>query len=115
MTEHQLIEVLEFQLGIPHVTLSRYQIDSKLAQIVPEGLARRYHVLPIRADGRKLMIAMTDPLDLLVIDDLRMSTGFTIEPAIISQGELQLGIARLYGLQNSMNEMINDISSGDVV
>jgi len=113
MTEHQLIEVLEFQLGIPHVTLSRYQIDSKLAQIVPEALARRYQVLPIRAEGRKLMVAMTDPLDLLVIDDLRMSTGFTIEPAIISQSELQLGIARLYGLQSSMNEMINDLSSAD--
>lgn len=110
MTEHQLIEVLEFQLGIPHVTLSRFQIDPKLAQIVPEMLARRYQALPIRADGRKLMVAMTDPLDLLVIDDLRMSTGFTIEPAIISQGELQLGIARLYGLQNSMNEMINDLN-----
>ncbi|WP_120464539.1 GspE/PulE family protein [Paenibacillus aceti] len=110
MTEHQLIEVLEFQLGIPHVTLSRFQIDPKLAQIVPETLARRYQALPIRADGRKLMVAMTDPLDLLVIDDLRMSTGFTIEPAIISQGELQLGIARLYGLQNSMNEMINDLN-----
>ncbi|WP_178019894.1 GspE/PulE family protein [uncultured Paenibacillus sp.] len=112
LTEHQLIEVLEFQLGIPHVTLSRFQIDAKLSQVIPEQMARRYQVLPIRVDGRKLMVAMADPLDLFVIDDLRMSTGFTIEPAIISRGELQRGIARLYGLQDSMNEMIKDLGTG---
>ncbi|MBM6994618.1 Flp pilus assembly complex ATPase component TadA [Paenibacillus sp. DXFW5] len=112
LTEHQLIEVLEFQLGIPHVTLSRFQIDAKLSQVIPEQMARRYQVLPIRVDGRKLMVAMADPLDLFVIDDLRMSTGFTIEPAIISRGELQRGIARLYGLQDSMNEMIKDLGVG---
>ncbi|GIP52776.1 MULTISPECIES: GspE/PulE family protein [Paenibacillus] len=113
LTEHQLIEVLEFQLGIPHVTLSRFQIDPKLSQIIPETMAKRYQVMPIRVDGRKLMVAMADPLDLFVIDDLRMSTGFTIEPAIIARGELQRGIARLYGLQDSMNEMIKDLGSGD--
>ncbi|MFR9711693.1 GspE/PulE family protein [Paenibacillus sp. MB22_1] len=112
LTEHQLIEVLEFQLGIPHVTLSRFQIDTKLSQVIPEQMARRYQVLPIRVDGRKLMVAMADPLDLFIIDDLRMSTGFTIEPAIISRGELQRGIARLYGLQDSMNEMIKDLGAG---
>ncbi|EES74175.1 type II/IV secretion system protein [Paenibacillus sp. oral taxon 786 str. D14] len=114
LTEHQLIEVLEFQLGIPHVTLSRFQIDTKLSQVIPEQMARRYQVLPIRVDGRKLMVAMADPLDLFIIDDLRMSTGFTIEPAIISRGELQRGIARLYGLQDSMNEMIKDLGAGTV-
>lgn len=108
-----MIEVLEFQLGIPHVTLSRFQIDPKLSQIIPETMAKRYQVMPIRVDGRKLMVAMADPLDLFVIDDLRMSTGFTIEPAIIARGELQRGIARLYGLQDSMNEMIKDLGSGD--
>lgn len=112
LTEHQLIEVLEFQLGIPHVTLSRFQIDAKLSQVIPEQMARRYQVLPIRVDGRKLMVAMADPLDLFIIDDLRMSTGFTIEPAIISRGELQRGIARLYGLQDSMNEMFKDLGAG---
>ncbi|MDU4695796.1 MULTISPECIES: GspE/PulE family protein [Paenibacillus] len=111
LTEHQLIEVLEFQLGIPHITLSRFQIDAKLSQVIPEQMAKRYQVLPIRVDGRKLMVAMADPLDLFVIDDLRMSTGFTIEPAIISRGELQRGIARLYGLQDSMNEMIKDLGT----
>lgn len=114
LTEHQLIEVLEFQLGIPHVTLSRFQIDAKLSQIIPETMAKRYQVMPIRVDGRKLMVAMADPLDLLVIDDLRMSTGFTIEPAIIARGELQRGIARLYGLQDSMNEMIKDLGEGSI-
>ncbi|GJM72820.1 hypothetical protein HMSSN036_50360 [Paenibacillus macerans] len=104
LTEHQLIEALEFQLGIPHATLARLETDPKLTEVVSEQMAKRHQVLPIRVDGRKLMVAMADPLDLFVIEDLRISTGFTIEPAIISRGELQRGIARLYGQQDSGHE-----------
>ncbi|RRJ63577.1 type II/IV secretion system protein [Paenibacillus oralis] len=103
LTEHQLIEALEFQLGIPHVTLARLKTAPQLTQVISEQMAKRHQVLPIRVDGRKLMVAMADPLDLFVIEDLRISTGFTIEPAIISRGELQRGIARLYGQQDSVN------------
>lgn len=91
LTEHQLIEALEFQLGIPHATLARLETDPKLTEVVSEQMAKRHQVLPIRVDGRKLMVAMADPLDLFVIEDLRISTGFTIEPAIISRGNCSGG------------------------
>ncbi|QGQ96692.1 type II secretion system protein GspE [Paenibacillus psychroresistens] len=113
VTEQQLIEVLEFQLGIPHVNLSKYQIEAAIIQIIPESLARRYQVIPLSKDGSKLMVAMADPLDYFAIEELRMSTGFRIEPAISSRDELQRAIARHYGLQDSMNQMMVDLPTNE--
>lgn len=115
ITEQQLIEVLEFQLGIPHVSLYKFQIDPAIAQIIPESMARRYQAIPIQKEGGRLMVAMADPLDYFAIEELRMSTGFRIEPAISSRDELQRAIARHYGLQDSMNQMLVDLSSSDEI
>lgn len=113
ITEQQLIEVLEFQLGIPHVSLFKYQIDPAITQIIPESMAKRYQVLPFMKDGGKLMVAMADPLDYFAIEELRMTTGFKIEPAICTREELQRSIARHYGLRDSMNQMMVDLPSAE--
>lgn len=115
ITEQQLIEVLEFQLGIPHVSLFKYQIDPAITQIIPESLAKRYQVLPFMKEGGKLMVAMADPLDYFAIEDLRMSTGFRIEPAISTRDELQRAIARHYGMRDSMNQMLVELPTQEEI
>lgn len=115
MTEQQLIEVLEFQLGIPHVNLFKYQIDPAITQIIPESMAKRYQVLPFMKEGGKLMVAMADPLDYFAIEDLRMSTGFRIEPAIATRDELQRAIARHYGLRDSMSQMMVELPTQEEI
>lgn len=114
ITEQQLIEALEFQLGIPHVQLHRYKIDQSLLGIIPERLAKMYRVLPLKKDGNKLMVAMVDPLDYYAIDDLRMSTGFVIEPAIASKDEVLRAINRYYGIQGSVDEIMQSLSTQEV-
>ncbi|MDN4617466.1 ATPase, T2SS/T4P/T4SS family [Paenibacillus sp. PsM32] len=115
ITEQQLIEVLELQLGIPHVSLFKYQIDPAITQIIPESMAKRYQVLPFMKDGSKLTVAMVDPLDYFAIEDLRMTTGFRIEPAISSRDELQRAIAHYYGLRDSMSLMMGELPSQDEI
>lgn len=115
ITEQQLIEVLEFQLGIPHVSLFKYQIDPAITQIIPESMAKRYQVLPFMKEGNKLMVAMADPLDYFAIEDLRMSTGFRIEPAISSRDELTRAIARHYGMRDSMSQMMVELPTQEEI
>ncbi|WP_078430218.1 GspE/PulE family protein [Alkalihalobacterium alkalinitrilicum] len=111
--EQQIIEVLEFQLGIPHINLYKQKIDPKIIGIINEELARRYQLLPVKRTGDRLMIAMADPLDYFAIDDIRLSTGFEIEPAIAKKDELRLAINRYYGMQKSIDQMLKDINSND--
>ncbi|AGT32966.1 type II secretion system protein E [Geobacillus genomosp. 3] len=106
ITEQQLIEVLEFQLGIPHVSLYRYPIDPKATSLVPKEFARRHMVMPLKIEGERLLVAMADPMDFFVIDDLRLSTGFQIETAIASKDDILRAINKYYDIDESFDEFL---------
>jgi type IV pilus assembly protein PilB len=109
ITEQQLIEVLEFQLGIPHVSLYRYPIDASLLTLVPREEARKNYLIPLKKEENRLYIAMADPMDYIAMDDLRLSSGFQIEPVIATKDEIIKAINRHYGLDDSLQEWIGDL------
>ncbi|WP_374720192.1 GspE/PulE family protein [Parageobacillus toebii] len=106
ITEQQLIEVLEFQLGIPHVSLYRYPIDPKLTNLIPKEFAKRHMVMPLKIEGERLLVAMADPMDFFVIDDLRLSTGFHIETAIASKDDILRAINKYYDIDESVEDFL---------
>ncbi|NCU16942.1 GspE/PulE family protein [Pallidibacillus pasinlerensis] len=110
ISEQELIEVLEFQLGIPHINISQYPIDHDLIQLVPKELAKRHYAMPIRKDRNKLLVAMADPMDYFAIEELRMATGYQIEPAIAMKDELYRTITKFYDLQESMEEIMGEFA-----
>ncbi|WP_246940878.1 GspE/PulE family protein [Bacillus pinisoli] len=112
VTETQLIEVLEFQLGIPHVSLYRYPFDPKLKNLVPKEVAKRQLIMPLKKEGDKLFVTMADPMDFFAIDDLRLSTGFQVETAISSKDDILRAITKYYEIDESLEEMLSDMSSG---
>ncbi len=115
ITEQQLIEVLEFQLGIPHVSLYRYPFDIKLFTIVPKEMAKRNLIIPLKKDGEKLFVAMADPMDFFTIDDLRLSTGFHIETAIATKDDILRAINKYYDMDEGFEELFgNPANTEDV-
>jgi type IV pilus assembly protein PilB len=108
ITEQQLIETLEMQLGIPHVSLFRYPFEPNLFNVVPKEFAKRKSLVPLKTEGDKLYIAMTDPTDFITIDDLRLTTGFHIEPAIASKEDILKTIAKYYE-EESYDDMLEEM------
>jgi type IV pilus assembly protein PilB len=106
ITEQQLIEVLEFQLGIPHVSLYRYPIDPKATNLISKEFAKRHMVMPLKIEGDRLLVAMADPMDFFVIDDLRLSTGFHIETAIASKDDILRTINKYYDMDESVEDFL---------
>ncbi|ANU12806.1 Type IV fimbrial assembly, ATPase PilB [Planococcus halocryophilus Or1] len=108
ITEQQLIETLEVQLGIPHVSLFRYPFDPMLFNVVPKEFAKRKLLVPLKTEGDRLFIAMTDPTDFITIDDLRLTTGFLIEPTIASKEDIIKTIAKYYD-EESYDELLEEL------
>lgn len=108
ITERQLIDTLEVQLGIPYVSLYRYPFDPKLFNVVPKDFAKRKLLVPLKTVGDRLFIAMNDPTDFITIDDLRLTTGFYIEPAIASKEDIVKTIAKYYD-EESYDELLEDL------
>jgi type IV pilus assembly protein PilB len=107
ITEQQLIEVLEFQLGIPHISLYRYPFDTKLFTLVPKDMAKRKLVIPLKKEGDKLFVAMADPMDFFTVDDLRLSTGFHIETAIATKDDIIRAINKYYDSNEGFEDLID--------
>lgn len=114
ISEQRLSEVLEFQLGIPYVSLFKYPIDTKLLNIVPKETAERNKLIPLKKENNKLFVAMADPMDFYAIDDLRLSTGFQIEVVIATKEDIQKSINKYYSLVDNMDDLLGmDLKSKD--
>ncbi|NMH72832.1 Flp pilus assembly complex ATPase component TadA [Bacillus sp. RO2] len=105
ITEQQLIEVLEFQLGIPHVSLYRYPFDEKLIHVISKEFAKRNLLIPLKKEHDKLFVAMADPMDFFAIDDLRLSTGFEVEPVIATKDDILRSITKYYDSTDSIDDL----------
>ncbi|WP_172369030.1 GspE/PulE family protein [Sporosarcina jiandibaonis] len=114
ITEQQLIQLLEVQLGIPRIHLSQQTIDPDLTHILPKELAKRANIMPVRKNGHKLLIAMSDPMDYFIIEEVRMATGYQIETGIAAKDDIFRAITKYYDLQESMEEVIHDSLPADI-
>lgn len=115
ITEQQLIEVLEFQLGVPHINIFQYPIEQETVQLVPQEIAKRHQVMPIRTEDNQLFVAMADPMDYFAIEELRMVTGYQIVPAIATKDALQRTIAKFYDFQESLDAAMGDFLPDETV
>ena len=97
VSEEDILRTLSQQLRIPYIDLSTQTIDKKLILLVPKTVAENYLLVPIREDGGSLTVAMSDPLNILAIDELSIRTKLTIIPVIALEEEILRAIEDLYG------------------
>jgi type IV pilus assembly protein PilB len=113
--DQDLALALSRQHRLPAVDLDRVKLDPKLVKLVPGDLAMRHHVLPLRRVGRTLTVAMANPGDLGVIDDLKFITRFDIEVVIAGEMSLRKIIEREYdSADERMKDLLEQVSSDDV-
>ncbi|WP_223591148.1 GspE/PulE family protein [Neobacillus bataviensis] len=113
ITDQQLAEVLERQLGIPHVNLFQYPFDTNLFSIISKDTAKRNLIVPLKKEGNKLFVAMVNPMDFIIIDDLRLSTGFQIETAIATKDDILRTINKYYDDDEGLEELFDDFSPSE--
>ncbi|UCD55405.1 MAG: Flp pilus assembly complex ATPase component TadA [Candidatus Omnitrophota bacterium] len=100
ITHKDLMAFLSEQLNIPPIDLSKYTINPDIAKLVPQKLAFQHNLVPVSKIGSTLTIAMSDPTDILAIDDVRaiVSPGIeTIDVIIASDNDIKDSLGRLYG------------------
>jgi type IV pilus assembly protein PilB len=110
VSEKDVAFALGKQLGVPYVSLSKGQLkpdaEQGLEKLVSSEFARRYKVVPISRHLNSLTVAMVDPSDLMVIDNLRKIAACEINPIISTQSEIEKAIEIFYGKQDLLKEAI---------
>jgi type IV pilus assembly protein PilB len=114
LNELDLTRMLARQFRMPAVDLSKFEVDPRITKLVPADLALKHLVLPLKRDGRTLTVAMADPTDLGVLDDLKFITRYDIFPVIAGEYTLRGAIDRYYdGADASLQNLLKDIDFGE--
>ena len=92
----EISRMLTRKYGVPSIDLSQVEIDPELAQLVREEIARQYRVVPVSRARGCIVLAMVDPTNISVIDELRFLTGFGIEPMVASEAAVLQKIDAYY-------------------
>lgn len=107
--DSDLVAFYEQHMKIPVVNLSNYIIDSKVLSLIPEPFARAHNVIPLFKAGDIITVAMTDPLDVVVLDELRAMTKCIIEPVLTTETDIRKAFNQYYSPSASIDEVVKKI------
>ena len=97
LTEDQLLQFLSQQLKVDLLDISQQQIDPKAVALLPEVHARRFRALVLEDRGSSVLLGMSDPADLSVLDQIApMLSPKEISIAIVRESQLISAFDRLY-------------------
>ncbi len=112
--ETSVVKILARQHRMPAVDLSRFEVDPRLLKLIPADLASKHTVLPLKRDGRQLTVAIADPTNLGVVDDLKFITRYDIVPVLAGEYSMRAAIEKHYeGTEVQMQSLLQDISGDE--
>jgi len=111
--ETELVKALGRHIGVDYISLADTVIDPAAAALIPETLARRYGVIPVRFEDDSLIVAMVDPGNVLVVDDVRAITGRRVVARIATRADVEDAIRRQGRYDESVSSLA-DMVGGDI-
>ncbi|MDP2109772.1 MAG: ATPase, T2SS/T4P/T4SS family [Thiobacillus sp.] len=103
VSERAIRDILRKDLLIEEVSLPEIQVDPAVSALIPQSFCERQLVVPLRIDGRRLLLAMADPLDAGLLDDLRFVSGLEIQPVMANLSAIQTKLGEIYGAREAVD------------
>ena len=111
ISEEEMAKVLSRHLGYPYIDLDQFEVYEDAMTLIPMDVAKKNLIMPIHRIRSFLTLAMVDPTDMDVIEDVRFRTALSIQPVIASESGILNAINRYYGSSDSLRvkELVNEI------
>src|SRR5215212_3280657 len=109
--QSDLAKAMARRLRLKFVELGTDDVDPDVANLVDKKLLRRYGMLPLRVEDGRLVVAMKDPANLHAIEDIRMLSGYSISPVVVSASDLRRVFDRLFGDGDGVAELLEEASA----
>ena len=115
-TEAVIRDVLGGALGYDSVDLTKVVVDSDVVSLIPKEVARRYHMLALTLTQDTLTVAMSDPFNVIALDQVRALLGGNaeIKPLLAGEAELDKAIDQFYGFELSVDGILQEIETGEI-
>src|SRR5574344_1694285 len=101
-----MIDILCEQLGIEYVDLRKIKIDEQAAKLLKEEFLRKNSLIPIGYDPlvpNVLRVAMADPMDIIVVDDITIITNLQVDPVLSTKSQINTAIDKIFGATQALH------------
>ncbi|MEA2552222.1 MAG: type pilus assembly protein PilB [Fimbriimonadaceae bacterium] len=106
IAERDRVRCLGKVWGVQFVDVADCVPRAEAIALISPQVAKRFRCLPIEQQGTKLVVAMANPLDIFIIDEMRITTGLEIEPLIAVEEDLMQALATYYKVEINVNDAL---------
>jgi len=115
--EEVILQYLADYFNLPYVDLETYLIDDKVVKMIPEEMARRHTLIPIFKIGNTLTVAMTNPLNILALDEVRNKVKGDVEITVSTEKNIKKAIDQHYGvtataIESTLQQLVKGNAGG---
>ena len=110
-TEDSIATTLAAQMSIPYLNLNEITITPEVLTTIPDGIVRSHNLLPVKLEGNRLQITMSDPLDVFIIDEITFQTGYELEIGISPESQIEAAIKHYYGNSESLQNAVDNLAA----
>lgn len=108
LTESEIIDTLSEQLSIKRIDIDNTYVEPEIARSIPKEVARKHNLIPVYLQDDKLIVAMSDPLNVFAIDDVCFITQKKVEPVIAAKSSIEKAI-EFYFSKQATDKAIEDL------
>ncbi|KPL00614.1 MAG: type II secretion system protein GspE, partial [candidate division Zixibacteria bacterium SM23_73_2] len=112
--EEELLEFVGKQLKIGTLRLSDIELNPEVVKTIPVDIARKFNVIPITKLGKTLVVAISDPNNIYVLDAIKFITGCSIQPVISPEKAIQKAIDAYYQDNTGINEILKGLEDSEL-
>ncbi|MDH4222798.1 MAG: type IV-A pilus assembly ATPase PilB [candidate division Zixibacteria bacterium] len=112
--EDELSEFIGKQLNIGALRLSDIELNPEIIKLIPSDIARKFNVIAVSKLGRTLIVAISDPSDIYVLDAVKFITGCSIQPVISPEKAIQKAIDTYYKESSGIDEILKGLKEDDL-
>ncbi len=110
ITEKQILQIIAEQLGTKIIKASEVEINPDLKKIIPENVARRLKVVPLKSDEKRVMIATNDPANVGIYDELERMLRKEVYPFVVTKDDLLYLLEKVYGTEDRLYKTAEDVT-----
>ena len=111
LKKDEMMIALAEEIGVKYINLNNLNIDPSIVVLIPEETCRRHQLIAIDKDEEKLTVAMANPLDVFVHDEIKMKLGYNVE-AVLAYGEdINKVLNAIFGVTDEAHKMIGEVES----
>lgn len=114
VTDEALARTLAEQKGLDFVSLPSQTFDRDAVATMPERVARRRLVVPVRYQDGDLVLAMADPLDVEAVDEAELRSGVKVRPVVATTGEILHAIEKYMSAHDTFQDVVDATAKFDV-